>query len=555
MSSTAPMTSRHADERAVWHTRARTTARCLAAAVLVVAVVNALGWLLELHWIIGAGPGAATTKINGALALGFVAVAVLAPRRVAKQLLLAGALVIGVVTLSQYAFSVDLGIDELLVDDWASDVRHPGRSSESAALSFIGLALGGLLVVADRRRSAQWALAVPLVLGISALVSYTYGLDTLTSIGTYSQMSAVNALLIVACALALWLKVPSGVLQWLAFGRDPGARLQRSLVPVAVLLIPFAGWVTTKLQRNGTWDAAAGMAVLVTFVGVVVLAVGYRVGKAAYRIDRERDTLLEELHRVNSVLEDSVRARSHQLNLQRTKLALFEERDRIARDLHDRVIQRIFAAGLQMAGLSRTARKEAAASGRTDSKLPENLDTVALELDLAIRELRNSIFELTSVGDHDNIEQVVRDIAARASRILGSMPAVQVTGQVAGVPAELVAQFASVIQEGLSNVARHARASSVTVSFHGGDDHYEVRIADDGVGLPDPLPRSSGITNLTDRARQFGGTATWSANEGGGTLVTWRIPRADAQPSRLDEAVDEAVPDESYDPARDQAVA
>ena len=554
MSTTAPMTSRHADERAAWPARAHTAARALAAAVLAVAVVNALAWLLELHWIIGAGPGAATTKLNGALALALVAGATLASRTTARQLMLGGALVIGAVTLAEYAFSVDLGIDQLLVDDWTVSERfHPGRASESASLGLVGLALGGLLVTVGRRRTAQWVLGVPLVLGLSALVSYTYGLDSLYSVGTYSQMSAVSALLLVASALALWLQVPSGVLQWLVFGRDPGARLQRSLLPVAVLLIPFAGWVTMQLQERGTWDAAAAMAILVTFVGTVVVAVGYRVGKAAYRIDQERDTLLEELHRVNSVLEDSVRARSHQLNRQRTKLALFEERDRIARDLHDRVIQRIFAAGLQMAGLSRTARKEAAASGRTDSKLPESLDTVALELDLAIRELRNSIFELTSVGDHDNIEQVVRDIAARASRILGYMPSVEVSGQVAGVPAELVAQFASVIQEGLSNVARHARASTVQVVFHGGDDHYEVRIADDGVGLPDPLPRSSGITNLTNRARQFGGTAEWLPNEPGGTLVVWRIPRASAPGAAAEEVVEDDVP--GYDPARDQAVA
>jgi signal transduction histidine kinase len=366
------------------------------------------------------------------------------------------------------------------------------------------------------------------VLGLSALVSYTYGLDSLYTIGDYSQMSSVTAVLLVMGTFALWLQVPSGVLQWLAFGRDPGARLQRSLLPVVLLLIPFGGWITMRLLGNGTWDAAAALAVLVTFVGTVVVAVGYRVGKTAYRIDQERDTLLEELHRVNSVLEDRVRARSHQLNRQRTKLALFEERDRIARDLHDRVIQRIFAAGLQMASLSRLAKKEVAAHGITDSKLPDSLDVVALELDLAIRELRNSIFELTSVGDHDNLEQVVRDIAARASRILGFQPTVDVSGQVAGVPAELVAQFASVIQEGLSNVARHARASNVSVTFHGGDDHYEVRVADDCVGLPDPLPRSSGITNLTNRARQFDGTATWTPNDGGGTLVVWRIPRVGA---------------------------
>ena len=72
-------------------------------------------------------------------------------------------------------------------------------------------------------------------------------------------------------------------------------------------------------------------------------------------------------------------------NRQKTKLALFEERDRIARDLHDRVIQRIFAAGLQMASLSRMAKKEVAAHGITDSKLPDSLDTVRLSSSLPVQ--------------------------------------------------------------------------------------------------------------------------------------------------------------------------
>jgi len=220
-----------------------------------------------------------------------------------------------------------------------------------------------------------------------------------------------------------------------------------------------------------------------------------------------------------------VRGKAHQLNRQKTKLALFEERDRIARDLHDRVIQRIFAAGLQVAAISRTARKEATEHGHADSPVPDNLNTVATELDLAIRELRNSIFELTSIDDHDNLEQVVRDIAARASRILGFMPRVEVSGAVVGVPPDLVAQLASVIQEALSNVARHARADAVEVVVEATEDVVQVRVVDDGVGLPDPLPRSSGISNLMNRARNLGGTATWGNNAPSGTELVWRVPR------------------------------
>ena len=149
---------------------------------------------------------------------------------------------------------------------------------------------------------------------------------------------------------------------------------------------------------------------------------------------------------------------------------------------------------------------------------------VATELDLAIRELRNSIFELTSIDDHDNVEQVVRDIAARASRILGFSPRVEVVGAVVGLPSDLVAQMASVIQEGLSNVARHARADAVEVCVEASEDHLQVRIVDDGIGLPDPLPRSSGI-NMMNRARNLGGTATWRNHEPTGTTLVWRVPR------------------------------
>jgi signal transduction histidine kinase len=106
------------------------------------------------------------------------------------------------------------------------------------------------------------------------------------------------------------------------------------------------------------------------------------------------------------------------------------------------------------------------------------------------------------------------------------MPEVSADGLVDGLPPDLVAQVASVIQEALSNIARHARASHVKVALVCTDADLTVEVCDDGVGLPDPLPRSSGISNLMNRARNLGGSATWTANEPRGTVVTWRVPRA-----------------------------
>ena len=81
----------------------------------------------------------------------------------------------------------------------------------------------------------------------------------------------------------------------------------------------------------------------------------------------------------------------------------------------------------------------------------------------------------------------------------------------------------------------------MTVSLVGGERDLTVRVTDDGVGLPDPLPRSSGISNLMNRARNLGGTATWTANEPSGTVMTWRVPR------RPGDELDQIDPDVSFE--------
>jgi signal transduction histidine kinase len=389
------------------------------------------------------------------------------------------------------------------------------------------LAVSGMLSDRGRRALAQLFIAVPLVASVTAVYGYLYGVDVYRGDG-HSTMAMNSAVILIVLACALWLSVPFGFGQWVAFGRDTGAALQRMLVPVAVVLLPFVGWLEMQGAHAGWYADAFGHALLMTFMAVVVGVVGYRAGRTGLSMDQERDALLDELHRVNAGLEDRVRVRSHQLDRQRTKLSLFEERDRIARDLHDRVIQRIFAAGLQVAGLARTARKDALRRG-DDAAVADSLDVVATELDLAIRELRNSIFELTSV-DHDDVAQVVQDIAARASRILGFMPGVEVSGATAELDPDLVAQVASVVQEGLSNIARHAYASAADIAVAVGEGDVWLRITDDGVGLPDPLPRSSGVNNMLNRARALGGAASWTANEPTGTVLEWRVPKIAAAP-------------------------
>ena len=513
-------------ERAMWTVRARRVELVGSGLVLALAVVVVVGWLAGIAAMVQVQQDTQSMKLNAAVAFGLLAGAHLTGNVNVRRGLQAGALVLAMVMVLQYAFDLSLGIDELVVtDDVEPAAPYPGRPSESTVISVALLGAAGLLSSLGRRKIAEYLFLVPLTFGMVAVWGYAYGVSSMYRVGPYSSMAFHTAVAIVVLSLLGLLAVRHGTLQWIAYGRDSGAVLQRILIPLAVVLLPFLGWLVVRGQDLEYFDLAFAAALLVSFMALLTIAVGLIAGITAMRTDRERDQLVDELHHVNQELEDRVRARSLQVNRQRTKLALLEERDRIARDLHDRVIQRIFAAGLQVGSMSRTARKLVGPDGAPDPRLPEGLNSVATELDMAIRELRNSIFELTSIADHDDIEQVVRDVVARASRILGFMPKISVSGEVAGLDADLVANIASVLQEALSNVARHAQASEAEVVFAADEHEVEVRVSDDGIGMPDPLPRSSGVSNLLNRARTLGGSATWAPGAEGGTVMTWRVPR------------------------------
>ena len=506
-----------------WPSRASRYVVGLAVLGLALAVAVVLGWYLRVPELVQLRPDLTAMRINTAIGLALVALSVLLPGRW-RIVPAALALLLMTVVLLQYVTGRSLGVDELFVEDWATPaIAEPGRIAVNTAICIALLAVA-VLVARRLRWVADLASATAIAVALVAVYGYAFGTVQLYRLSELAPMAFNSALVIIVAGCAVGLGVPGGAFQWVAFGKDWGARLQRALVPVGVVVLPFVAWLFSRGVANGTYNATLAFTLMVSVVAIAVTLIGFLIGREAREFDTEQQLLVEELSRLNEQLEDRVRSRSVQINRQRTRLALLEERDRIARDLHDRVIQRIFAAGLQVAALGRTARKFEKEHG-IDGVLGESLNGVAKELDVAIRELRNSIFELTSIGDHDDVEQVLHDIASRASRILGFMPRVEATGAVEGLPPDLVAQVASVIQEALSNVARHARASAAQVSLVGTDSDLTVRVTDDGIGLPDPLPRSSGISNLMNRARNLGGTATWTPHEPKGTVMTWRVPR------------------------------
>jgi signal transduction histidine kinase len=196
-------------------------------------------------------------------------------------------------------------------------------------------------------------------------------------------------------------------------------------------------------------------------------------------------------------------------------LALLEDRDRIARDLHDLVIQRLFAIGLQLQGASRLVVRP---------QVLERLQSAVTELDATIRDIRATIFELQHRPGQSSLRADLRQLTTSYASTLGFAPVVQFAGPVdSAVDDDLQVHLLAVLRETLSNVARHAKASSVQVEVLVDDEAVVVRVADDGVGIPAQVTES-GLRNMRTRAQSQGGTVSMRNREPHGTEVEWRVP-------------------------------
>jgi signal transduction histidine kinase len=212
-------------------------------------------------------------------------------------------------------------------------------------------------------------------------------------------------------------------------------------------------------------------------------------------------------------------ARLHQLV---QDVAVYEERDRLARDLHDTVIQRLFAIGLTLQSLAGSPE----AGG-----VSERLGATITDVDETIRQVRTSIFEL-GAGDGESVRMQVVSLIRQLSEAVGFDVRVMFDGPIDTSLSPVIAEhLLAVTREAVANVGRHAQASRAAVYLTVDDRVCQLRVVDDGRGTAAAAATSDGgsqgglgLNNMKRRADKLGGVFTLEDDPGGGTVLTWQVP-------------------------------
>jgi signal transduction histidine kinase len=272
--------------------------------------------------------------------------------------------------------------------------------------------------------------------------------------------------------------------------------------------------IVEDLDKAADWGAPVqtGTALLVPLAAdgetLGVLAVAYAPSATAY-VDAPDVALIETFAGQAALALERARAQE-----EREMLAVLGDRERIARDLHDVVIQRLFAAGMQLQGL---------AAQDLRPRARQRVDTVIEDLDTTIRDIRGAIFELrTPAGGA--LRSEIRALVDEARGPLGFRPQLVTDGPIdSAVPDVVRPAVIAVLREALSNTARHAHATQVTVTVAAHSGRLTVRVSDDGVGIGD-IDSVGGVRNLHRRAEELGGTCAVTRVDPHGTEVSWTVP-------------------------------
>ncbi len=199
------------------------------------------------------------------------------------------------------------------------------------------------------------------------------------------------------------------------------------------------------------------------------------------------------------------------------EVAVYEERDRLARDLHDTVIQRLFAVGLSLQGMAANPSMDAG---------KDRLNSAIADIDDTIRQVRTSIFELGTDGIGRGIRDAVLSLLQDLKPVVGFDIHASFDGPVdSAIPALVSEHLLAVIREAVTNIGRHAQASSATVNINVSNGTCTLLVADDGRGM-DGSARDGGLGlgNMGRRAEKLHGHFRVESQASGGTILSWQVP-------------------------------
>ncbi|WP_046734552.1 GAF domain-containing sensor histidine kinase [Streptomyces humi] len=232
---------------------------------------------------------------------------------------------------------------------------------------------------------------------------------------------------------------------------------------------------------------------------------------------RETETLQGFAAQASIALELAERRRDAQ------EIAVLQDRDRIARDLHDLAIQRLFATGMTLQSAGRFIEHTEAS---------ERVLRAVDDLDETIKIIRSTIFGLRTRegGAGSGLRARAVRVAGEAAPVLGFAPSLRMEGLLdTDVPREAADHVVAVLAESLTNIARHAHADRADVTLATDGRELRLTVTDNGVGIP-AGGRRGGLRNMAERAAELGGRVHWASPATGGTTLEWRVPLTTPQP-------------------------
>jgi signal transduction histidine kinase len=277
-----------------------------------------------------------------------------------------------------------------------------------------------------------------------------------------------------------------------------------------------------RLPELGTHELSYGFPPnhppMKSFLGVPIRAKGEVFGNL-YLTDKleaddftdEDEALAEALALAAGIAIDNTR-----LHDRVRTISVLNDRERIGRDLHDRVVQRLFAVGMALQGAARLPELDL---------VRERIDKVVDDLDATISEIRTTIFELGDSAIPGGLRQAVVGLADELAPTLGVRPELSFQGAIDNtIPQQTADHLLAVLREMLSNVGKHACATRVALTLIVADD-ITLEVVDNGIGIaPATNGHGLGLMNLRTRAEKLGGTFEIQTVESGGSKATWRVP-------------------------------